>query len=75
MLIVDDEPLICSGLSKALKGLLAVVETADTGERPNQRLRLFAPTNRWSGNFSTQMFHLRGVDANHHRNTPNWLQS
>jgi DNA-binding NtrC family response regulator len=30
VLIVDDEPLIRSGLSKALKGL-AVVETADSG--------------------------------------------
>jgi DNA-binding NtrC family response regulator len=38
ILIVDDEPLILSGLSKALKGI-AVVETADTGEQATARVR------------------------------------
>jgi len=38
VLIVDDEPLIRSALSKALKGI-AVVETAATGEQANARVR------------------------------------
>jgi two-component system response regulator AtoC len=37
VLIVDDEPLICSGLSKALSGL-AVVETADSGAQAIARI-------------------------------------
>ena len=37
ILIVDDEPLIRSGLSKALRGI-AVVDTADSGEQANARL-------------------------------------
>ena len=37
VLIVDDEPLIRSGLSKALKGL-AVVETADSGAQAIARV-------------------------------------
>jgi two-component system response regulator PilR (NtrC family) len=37
VLIVDDEPLIRSGLSKALKGL-AVVETADSGAQAIARI-------------------------------------
>jgi DNA-binding NtrC family response regulator len=37
ILIVDDEPLIRSGLSKALKGV-AVVETADCGEQAITRV-------------------------------------
>jgi YesN/AraC family two-component response regulator len=37
ILIVDDEPLILSGLSKALRGI-AVVETADSGEQANARV-------------------------------------
>ena len=37
VLIVDDEPLIRSGLSKALRGL-AVVETADSGAQAMARI-------------------------------------
>jgi two-component system response regulator PilR (NtrC family) len=37
ILIVDDEPLIRTGLSKALKGI-AVVETADNGEQASARV-------------------------------------
>ena len=37
ILIVDDEPLIRSGLSKALKGV-AVVETADSGAQAMARV-------------------------------------
>jgi DNA-binding NtrC family response regulator len=37
ILIVDDEPLIRSGLSRALKDI-AVVETAETGEQATARV-------------------------------------
>jgi two-component system response regulator YesN len=37
VLIVDDEPLIRSGLSKALKGV-AVVHTADSGKQASARV-------------------------------------